>query len=79
MAKYYSKSQKDVDSKLRTIYEVEKVDKNTEIDTEYGPALVTEGNYIFTDSNGNKFGVAESELKVSYIKVAENKKTPANK
>jgi hypothetical protein len=69
MAKYYPKSEQELDKKLRTIYEAEQVEKNTVIDTEYGPATITEGNYIFTDPSGKKFGVASSELKISYIKV----------
>jgi hypothetical protein len=72
MAKYYHKSQKDLDAKARTVYEVEQVEKNTEIVTEYGPATITEGNYIFTDPSGVKFGVASSELEISYIEVKKS-------
>lgn len=72
MSKYYRTEEKDLED--RPEYTGEQVKENTTITTLYGDALVTPPNYVFTDSDGNKFGVAEVEVDTLYTKTKASKK-----
>jgi hypothetical protein len=55
------------------VYEAEQVKENTEIKTQFGTVVVTAGNYIFTDKDGNKFGVSALEVDDLYTPVEKSK------
>lgn len=67
--KYILKEFADV--KDMPVYEGELYDgeRPTNIGTEDSEIIVTQGNYIFTDADGNKFGVAAEDVKNIYKEV----------
>ena len=60
----YTKDQlKDIKKQAVT---AKKVSKDTTIETMYGPALITAGNYILTDSNKNSYGMTPQDFEHQY-------------
>lgn len=47
-------------------FTVKSVDKDVVIDTVNGETLITAGNFIMTDSEGNNFGITFSDLENQY-------------
>lgn len=48
------------------VYEATLLEEDTTIATEYGPILVTAGNYVLQDPDGKTFGVAAADLEALY-------------
>lgn len=44
-------------------------DKDTEVETAFGIAVVTEGNYVATDIYGDQFGITLADLNGLYKEV----------
>lgn len=71
-ATYYLTEQRGEKDRLE--FTGEQVEENTTIQTLAGEALITPPHYIFTDSNGNRFGVAEADVKALYTRARDSKK-----
>lgn len=63
-SKYYLTAHKELEDK--PVYTGKQVSENTKVQTVNGEILVTAPNYVFTDSDGNSFGVAEADVKNLY-------------
>lgn len=53
--------------------------EDTTIKSEYGPILVTEGNFIVALQDGTQVGMTEADLKLNYRKVRSNAKKAKTK
>lgn len=67
MTKFYLREQKDTPKKERVYFDGKQVDKYTVIETRFGEVNVAPENWIFTDSEGNKFGVANADIGNAYL------------
>lgn len=76
MSKYYLQSdlelQKQHDEFKPRVHTIKQVKKSTEIETQNGIALITEGNYIVTDPDGLKHGITEADLHARFVAVSND-------
>lgn len=68
MPKYTRKGMEDsLDQEMANeLFHAQLVEEDTKLDTKYGEVLVTPGNYILTDSKGEKIGITPIDLELNY-------------
>jgi len=64
---YYRKSEAKLDDKEIFVGYQYEGERPENIGTEESPIIVMAPNYIFEDSNGNKFAVSQADIGVEYI------------
>lgn len=74
--KYQGKADSDQEGRLITVIEAT---EDTTVETLWGPALVTEGNYIVTTADGSQHGMTPADLELKYEAVKSSAETTKKK